>query len=54
MESTMSTPKKGLGRGLSALIPAAEPTAEPRGASSTLEVAAIGLPEPVPAAAHFR
>lgn len=35
----MSTPKKGLGRGLSALIPAAEPKAEPRGESSTLEVA---------------
>lgn len=35
----MSTPKKGLGRGLSALIPAAEPKTEPRGESSTLEVA---------------
>jgi ParB family chromosome partitioning protein len=35
----MSTPKKGLGRGLSALIPAAEPKAEPRGESSTHEVA---------------
>ena len=35
----MSTPKKGLGRGLSALIPAAEPKAEPRAESSTLEVA---------------
>ena len=36
----MSTPKKGLGRGLSALIPsAAEPRAEPRAESSTLEVA---------------
>lgn len=39
MESTKPTPKKGLGRGLSALIPAAEPKAEPRGESSTLEVA---------------
>jgi ParB family chromosome partitioning protein len=35
----MSTPKKGLGRGLSALIPAAEPKVEPRAESSTLEVA---------------
>jgi ParB family chromosome partitioning protein len=35
----MSTPKKGLGRGLSALIPAAEPKAEPRAEFSTLEVA---------------
>ena len=35
----MSTPKKGLGRGLSALIPAAEPKTEPRAEFSTLEVA---------------
>jgi len=36
----MSTPKKGLGRGLSALIPnASEPKVEPRADSSTLEVA---------------
>jgi ParB family chromosome partitioning protein len=35
----MSTPKKGLGRGLSALIPAAEPKVEQRAGSATLEVA---------------